>query len=103
MIRVAQAINPRSMISSRFPSMNLKKRFSFSKKACPKNVPFIKKYRMDAVVPIAGVREKFRFKKIKKIIANETVVKRSFSSRAIRSCIITNRDPFFIFLPPSSQ
>ena len=97
MIIVAQAITPRNIISSRFPSMNLRKRSSFSKKACPKNVPFIRKYRMDAVVPIAGVREKFRFKKINRVTANETVVKRSFSSRAIRSCIITSRDLFFIF------
>lgn len=52
---------------------------------------------MDAVVPIAGEREKFRFMKIIKVVMYETVVKRSFSSRTINSSIIINRDVFFIF------
>ena len=53
-IMMSQPTKPKSMISNRTPKISLKKTSSFSKKACARNVPLIKKYRMKAAIPIAG-------------------------------------------------
>jgi hypothetical protein len=51
MIMVSKPTNPKSIISNRKPSVNLKKVVSFSKKACPRNIPLIKKYKTEVAIP----------------------------------------------------
>jgi hypothetical protein len=54
MIRASQPTNPKSIISSRIPNINLKNALSLLKRACPKKIPFIMKYRIEATTPITG-------------------------------------------------
>ena len=61
MITASQPTNAKSITSSRTPNINLKKASSFLKKAFPRKIPFIKKYMMEATIPIAGDEKAFKF------------------------------------------
>jgi len=61
MITVNKPTNPKSIISSRIPNINLKKVASFSKKACSRNIPFIKKYRAEVAIPKTEELKAFKF------------------------------------------
>jgi len=51
---MSQPTKPRNMISNKNPNINLKKAFSFAKKAFPRKTAFITEKMTDAIKPING-------------------------------------------------
>ena len=87
MTMTTQLAKPKSMMSNKFPNINLKKECSFSKKKRPKTAAFIRKYVTEAMAPISGEWMAVRFIKIIKIVAYESSVKKNILLRAINFLI----------------
>ena len=95
-MRVIQPIMPRSKRKNRFPNMNLMNGVSSLKKVCPKKMVFNEKNTREAAAPMIVELAKIWFKWMIKIISNENVVKRNFSSRVINSSMLLKRCGGFI-------